>query len=157
LINAPLTLYHTTVKTEWIDNNGHMNVAYYVMIGDHATDKFFDYLGMDNSYCTNHKRSNFALDMRIIYLKELMEDAPVKVRTQLLDFDTKRIHFLHYIDHAHENFTACLNESVGIHVDMVHRKSTNFPINVYERIKKVAQEHQKIPIPESLDRTIGIG
>ena len=45
-----LNLHRTKVNSDWIDYNGHMNVAYYVMIGDQATDKFFNFLGMGNQY-----------------------------------------------------------------------------------------------------------
>ena len=47
---SELMLGTQAVLPEWIDYNGHMNVAYYVMIGDHATDKLFDWIGMDAAY-----------------------------------------------------------------------------------------------------------
>ena len=31
--------YTDTVRPEWIDSNGHMNLAYYVVVFDLATDK----------------------------------------------------------------------------------------------------------------------
>ena len=45
-IEAPLLLHSESVQPEWIDYNGHMNLAYYVLIFDHATDAFLDYIGM---------------------------------------------------------------------------------------------------------------
>lgn len=44
-IDAPLRLYRDTVRPEWIDYNGHMNLAYYVVAFDLATDAFLDFLG----------------------------------------------------------------------------------------------------------------
>jgi acyl-CoA thioester hydrolase len=36
--------YEGVVLPEWIDNNGHMNLAYYVVLFDQATDLLFDTL-----------------------------------------------------------------------------------------------------------------
>ena len=34
------------VPPEWIDANGHMNLAYYVVLFDQATDLLYDELGV---------------------------------------------------------------------------------------------------------------
>ena len=61
-LDAPLSLHRDTVRPEWIDFNGHMNVAYYVLAFDGATDKFFDWLGLDEAYRKSTNRSTFALE-----------------------------------------------------------------------------------------------
>ena len=45
-----MRIHRGVVLPEWIDINGHMNVAYYVLAFDHATDAFFDYIGLDSAY-----------------------------------------------------------------------------------------------------------
>ena len=47
--NGPLQLHESVVQPEWIDYNGHMNVAFYVLAFDHATDAFLDHIGLDLS------------------------------------------------------------------------------------------------------------
>ncbi len=37
-LGIPLDRHRVTVKPEWIDWNGHMNVGYYVVAFDQATD-----------------------------------------------------------------------------------------------------------------------
>jgi len=49
-IDAPLSLHAETVRPEWIDYIGHMNVACYLLAFDHATDAFFDFAGIDDAY-----------------------------------------------------------------------------------------------------------
>ena len=44
-IDAPLCLHRATVKPDWLDYNGHMNEAYYVLVFSNATDAFMDYAG----------------------------------------------------------------------------------------------------------------
>src|SRR2546430_2256042 len=38
---GPLELYRTAIRPEWVDYNGHMNVAYYVLVFDKGTDLLF--------------------------------------------------------------------------------------------------------------------
>jgi acyl-CoA thioester hydrolase len=47
-VDTPLCLHRGVIEPEWIDYNGHMNVAYYVLVFDRGTDGFLDYLGMDD-------------------------------------------------------------------------------------------------------------
>jgi hypothetical protein len=53
---APLLPHNDTVRSEWIDFNGHMNVAYYVLAFDRATDRLLKHLGLGEEYAT---RGNF--------------------------------------------------------------------------------------------------
>src|SRR5512147_3221105 len=99
-IQAPLDLHREPVRPEWIDYNGHMNVAYYVLAFDHATDTFFDFLGLDEAYRTRTGASLFALESHIVYKAELKEGEPLRVTTQLLDCDDKRLHFFHAMYHG---------------------------------------------------------
>lgn len=156
-VDAPLILHRETVRPEWIDYNGHMNVAYYVMIGDHATDKLFAHIGMDEAYVKRENKSSFAIDMRAVYLRELLEGAPVVVKTQLVAHDAKRLHFLHSVEHETEGFVACLNEFVGIHVDMTTRRSSPFPDALRSRIEAIATAHADLPVPDAISRPIGLG
>ena len=55
---AALEPHQETALPEWVDYNGHMNVAYYVMVFDHGTDKLFDHIGLGKDYReqTGHRR-----------------------------------------------------------------------------------------------------
>lgn len=62
---APLEIYHIDVPAEWIDYNGHMNVAYYVMAFDHATDRFFDLVDLGVDYVDWTNNSSFVLETHV--------------------------------------------------------------------------------------------
>ena len=47
---APYTAYQTTVRSEWIDYNGHMNDAAYAQVLTDANECFLDALGLSASY-----------------------------------------------------------------------------------------------------------
>src|SRR5690348_308812 len=49
-IPAPYNRFEGEVLPEWIDYNGHMNLAYYTVLFDYATDLLFDELGLGLDY-----------------------------------------------------------------------------------------------------------
>ena len=59
----PLELHTSFVLPEWIDYNGHMNVAYYVLAFDHATDAFLDYVGLDQTYKKDANCTTFVVEI----------------------------------------------------------------------------------------------
>lgn len=78
-IPAPLAIHTSTVLPEWIDYNGHMNVAYYVLAFDHVTDAFLDYIGLDHDYKAKANVTTFVADMNVTYIREVVEGDPPQV------------------------------------------------------------------------------
>lgn len=153
---APLCLYQSVIPAEWIDYNGHMNVAYYVLAFDHATDALLDYLGMDEVYRERTRCSAFVVEMHVNYQQELMAGDPIHITTQLLGFDSKRIHYFHRMDHAEKGFLAATTELMLIHVDVTQRRSTPMPIDIMDRLNAVMTWHMQLPRPPQSGRIIGI-
>lgn len=147
---------HGRVRPEWIDYNGHMNVAWYVLVFDHATDALLARLGMDPAYVRREQLSTFALEMHVTYERELILDAPYAVHTQILDADTKRIHLHHQMHHAEEQWRAAGNEVMLMHVDMRERRATPFPPDIQARVTAMQETHARLPRPDGVGRVIGI-
>ena len=74
---TPLPPFHDTVRSEWIDFNGHMNVAYFALTFDHAIDQVLEYLGLGEEYVRLENASVFAVDMNVSYRRELRDGAAV--------------------------------------------------------------------------------
>ncbi len=62
---------------DWIDYNGHMTVAYYVLAFDYSSDALMDYLGLDSDYREHTQNSAFVLEGHITYEQELVQDDPI--------------------------------------------------------------------------------
>ncbi|MBS27682.1 MAG: thioesterase-like protein [Alphaproteobacteria bacterium] len=155
-ISAPLELHTETVQPDWIDYNGHMNLAYYMLAFDHATDAFFDYVGLGEGYLKTANCSTFTLEAHITYDRELMAGAPMRFETQLLAHDAKRLHYIHFMYHAEEGYLASANELISLHVDMDARRSAPMPEQVLTRLDAIAVHHDKLPHPEQAGRVISI-
>ncbi len=155
-IEAPLQIHQGTVLPEWIDYNGHMNVAFYVLAFDQATDTFFDYLGIGEEYKNKHNYSTFTLEGHITYDREVLEGDPLSFKTYLLDYDEKRMHYFHEMYHATKGYLASTNELMTIHIDMNIRRSAPFAPELSTRLEEIMAAHRALPRPEKAGRTIGI-
>lgn len=150
----PLVLHHETVRPEWIDYNGHMNVAYYVMAFDHATDGFFDSLGVGAEYCRREGQSLFAVEQRIAYKREVRDGERLVIATQLLGFDEKRLHFFQRMAPEDGDFIAATMESLGVHVDMTARRASAFPEAAHAALERLRTLQADLPRPVEAGRAI---
>src|SRR5689334_23702602 len=92
----PLLSLHTEeVLPEWVDYNGHMNVAWYVLAFDHATDALLDWLGLGRAYAESENRSVFVLETHVTYEREVTAGDTLRFRTRLIDHDARRLHVFH--------------------------------------------------------------
>jgi acyl-CoA thioester hydrolase len=150
------TLYSGRVEPTWIDYNGHMNVAYYHLAFDRATDQLLRRIGLGEEYVECEKRSMFALEDRLIYVKELREGEPFRVTFQLLDFDEKRLHYFLRMFHAERGFLAATCEHLSMFVDMTVRRSALMPEEIRKAVEGIFAEHRNLPRPEETLRPMGI-
>tara|TARA_Y100001960_G_C14207474_1_gene602702 strand:- start:30 stop:515 length:486 start_codon:yes stop_codon:yes gene_type:complete len=155
-IEAPLEVHRETVRPEWIDYNGHMNVAFYLMAADHAMDAFADRIGLGKSYMEETNCSTFALDTRIIYARELVEGAPICVNAQLVAFDSKRIHVCLELTHGKEGWLSALSEWVLVHVDLGTRRSTRMPDETLAILGEIMAAHENLSRHDALARPFGL-
>ena len=87
---APLDTHHSTVLPEWVDWNGHMNVGYYVVAFDQATDTLCQQFACGFEYTRDKIGMTFVLEAHVTYDRELREGAPLRFTTQLLARDAKK-------------------------------------------------------------------
>jgi acyl-CoA thioester hydrolase len=86
------TIYRDTVKREWVDYNGHLRDAFYMLIYSLATDAFMDRIGLDDAGRRARHCTLYTLEAHVSYLREIKEGAPVRVDAWVIGVDRKRIH-----------------------------------------------------------------
>ncbi len=89
--HAPLDLYQTTVASDWIDYNGHMNDAAYALVFSRSVDALMDRIGLDSAARKRAGQSLFTLQMMLHYFREAREAEALAVACQLLEHDDKRM------------------------------------------------------------------
>lgn len=153
---VPFCGYQSCVQPDWIDFNGHMNVAYYVLAFDQATDMFNSNLGLGPEYTGDTRQSLFVVDMNVTYKRELKQGAPISCTTQLLEFDAKKLRIYHQMFHADDGFLAATNELIMVHVDLESGRSCPFPQQALEPLQAMAREHQSLAIPDGAGRVLSL-
>jgi len=153
---VPFSAYHDVVKPEWIDYNGHMNVAHYVAVFDQATDCFLHNLNMGPDYVRDAQHSAFVVDMNVAYRRELQLHAPFYITTQLLDFDAKKLRIYHQLFHEQEGYLAATNELLLVHVNLASRRSNPFPPKIVVSLEKMARQHRSLEMPDGVGRLLSL-
>ena len=112
---------------DWTDYNGHMNVAYYVLIFDiYGAEKLMTEFKMgENSAKTNNK-STMVVESHITYNQEVKEGDEVDVNLIYFDHDKKRLLYKLEMIHKSKKYLASTIESLSLYVDLKERKVAEF-------------------------------
>ncbi|MCY4427707.1 MAG: thioesterase family protein [Halieaceae bacterium] len=157
MTESPLFTVHSSVKPEWIDYNGHMNMGYYLVAFDEVgTDSYFDFLGIGREHHARENRSTFTLASNIDFLKEVFANEPLRFTTRLLDFDHKRIHYFHCMYHAEQGYLAATNECLTMYMDMDTRRSAVFSEAQQARFEIERQRAEAQEAAPRVGRKLGI-
>lgn len=140
------------VLKDWVDYNGHMNVGYYVVAFDRATDAFLDEIDLGEKHLKDHGGSTFTAEVSVSYVQEVFEGDPLVFTTQLLGFDDKRIHYVHQMFHAKEGYLAAVNECLSLYVDMSIRRVSSIPAKNTTTLAKMFANHSGVAPPVQVGR-----
>ena len=127
---APFDTHRDVVRPEWIDHNGHMNVGYYLVVFDFATDDFMAWVGLDAAHRREHHVTTFCLEAHV--------------------------HYIHAMYHATEGFLASTNELMSLHVSKATRRAAPMAASVLTRLAAIQTAHDALPRPPTAGRRIGL-
>ena len=146
-----------SVNKDWIDYNGHMNVAYYTLAFDKALDDFLeDILKIGPTFVKKEKQGPYSLQANYHYLNELKINDFFFSRIYLVDYDKKKIHLvLEMIDNKSGKQVAVC-ETLLINVDLNLRKSVEYGASTIKRIKDYFDICIKLKIPIQIGKNIQI-
>jgi acyl-CoA thioester hydrolase len=155
-IATPLDAYRDRVRPEWMDHNGHMNMGFYVVVFDFATDEFFRWIGLDAAHRSAKRVTTFALEAHVTYHREVREGDPLRFTTLLLAHDVKRLHYFHQMFHAEEGYLAATNELMSLHVSEETRRGAPMAPEILERLRPIQKAHDQLPRPPQVGRRMGL-
>ncbi|MBQ0866692.1 thioesterase family protein [Streptomyces smyrnaeus] len=131
-----LPSFEQTVRPEWIDYNGHMSEAFYVLVFGHATDAMMDAVGLGPTYRERTGCSLYTVEAHVRYLSEVPEGAPLAVRTRVLGVAGKKLRFVHEMNV--EDRVVATSELFALHVGAAG--SVPFPDEVEQRLADLVEE-----------------
>jgi len=135
VLQAPFDVYRDRVRPEWIDHNGHMNMGYYLVVFDLATDEFFRWVGLDDAHRRARGVTTFSLETHVTYQREVGEGE---------------------MWHAEAGYLAATNELMSLHVSLETRRAAPMAPEVLDRLGAILASHEKLPLPAQAGRSIGL-
>ena len=155
VVPAPLDIYRCSVVADWVDYNNHMTEAAYLTAFGWASDVLFQYIGINDVY-RSAGNSYYTVETHIIYEREADLDDKLRVTTQVLDFDAKRLHFNHEMFNVTTQMRLATCEQMLLHVDSKAAKASPIPDSVAKALTAIRQSHGRLPTPPEIGRTMKI-
>ena len=112
---------------DWTDYNGHMNVAYYVLIFDQfGSEVLLTSFNMGEESAKTTKKSTMVVESHITYDQEVKENDEVDINLIYCDHDKKRIQYKLEMIHSEKKYLAATLEALSLYVDLDERKVVEF-------------------------------
>jgi acyl-CoA thioester hydrolase len=147
-VAEPLCTWTEDVREEWIDYNGHLSEAYYVLVLGHATDEVMATVGLGPTYREETGASLFTVEAHIRYLDQVGPGVGLEVRSWLFGSTPKLLWIWHELWSA--GTLRATEEILGVHV--TGDSSTPFPDVIRARI-----EAALVPPGPGASRAIRVG
>jgi acyl-CoA thioester hydrolase len=140
------SVWREPVQEAWIDYNGHLSEAYYVLVLGHATDALMEAVGLGPEYRSANNASLYTVEAHIRYLAEVPAASDLEVRSSIIGVTAKLLWIWHelWVDGR----LRATEEVLGVHVR--DGSSARLPADVATR----ARDACVIP-PEQASRRIG--
>lgn len=154
---APL-VWREPVQDAWIDYNGHLSEAYYVLVLGHATDAVMDAVGLGPDYRGANDASLYTVEAHIRYLDEVSAGSDLEVRSSVIGVTPKLMWIWHEL-WADDRLRAT-EEILGVHVR--GSASAPFPPDIADRaaslcVQPPAEAGRSIRLPKPTTTTTPSG
>ena len=145
------------VREEWLDHNGHMNVAPYLTAFDTAVCRFCTGLGIGPDQIPLTSKTIFVGQANIVYRQELVRGDRIRITAQILGLTEGRVHAGLSMYHADTGTLAAFNEQLFVCVDLGNRAPCPLPPLARERFDAVFDAQRHLPVPKYAGRQIRLG
>ena len=152
-----LITHKTPILADWVDYNGHLRDAFYLLIFSYATDAFMDLIGLASDERDASGNSLFTLEAHINYLHEVKFGEEVEVRTQIVAHDSKRVQLYHSLYKTGGDQQLAASDQMLLHVDLATGpKSALFSKQSLEALRMLVETQHDQPAPAYTGRVIGL-
>ena len=146
-----IKLYSKKIIKEWTDYNGHMNVAYYVLIFDtYAAEKLMTDLKMGEHSAKTTGKSTMVVESNITYNQEVKESDEVDINLVYFDHDKKRLLYKLEMIHKEKKYIASTIETLALYVDLNKRTVAEFEDDKNKLMDSFINENKKYFIETEL-------
>jgi acyl-CoA thioester hydrolase len=139
-----LNLSSQKIIKDWIDYNGHMNVAYYLLIFDrYGADKLNTIFKMGEESAQTTGMSTMIVENNITYRQELKVDEEVDINLIYFNHDKKRLHYKFEMINKGNNALSATFEALALYVNLKNRKVSEFEQEKISIMQKFIRENKQ--------------
>ena len=132
------------IVKDWTDYNGHMNVAYYVLIFDiYGAEKLMSDFKMGEHSAKTTNKSTMVVESHITYSQEIKEGEEVDVNLTYFDNDKKRLQYKLEKIHKSKKYVASTIEVLALYVDLQQRKVSEFEKEKIKIMQEYIEKNKK--------------
>jgi len=121
-----LLLKTTKIINEWTDYNGHMNLAFYILVFDKGAEEILSKFKMGERSAKTTKKSTMAVESHTTYNNEVKENEEVDVYLSYFDHDKKRLQYKLEMYEKSKNILSATTEVLSLYIDLNIRKVAEF-------------------------------
>jgi acyl-CoA thioester hydrolase len=137
-LTTAVEIYRTQVLPEWVDYNGHLRDAYYVLVASYAVDALMEHLGIDAPYRQRTHCTLYTLEQHVHYFHEVKQEDLIEVTVRIVAADAKRIHAEFHVGCARLSEPAASIELMLLHVEQAESvKSLAFPAEIARALESL--------------------
>jgi acyl-CoA thioester hydrolase len=130
-LSLPIKVSKGTIKEDWIDYNGHMNMAYYVQCFEESCDYILELLELGHKYALEEKKGVFVIKCKIDYREEITLNEKFKIYVSTMNIEGKKLildlTMLNVDDKVIANY-----HILNLNVDLITKKSCNFSNSILD-------------------------
>jgi carnitine 3-dehydrogenase len=150
-----LLVHSAVVLPEWVDYNGHAHESRLVQVFGDATDALLAAVGIDAEYL-RAGGSYYTVETHLSLLREALAGQRLRVTTQVLGSDDKRLHVFHSLYRDDDDELLATAEQMLVHVDAGAGRAAPAPADLLARVAKLTARHSAIPTPDGVGKRIAL-
>ena len=121
-----LLLSTTKIINDWTDYNGHMNLAFYILVFDKGAEEILSKFKMGEQSAKTTKKSTMAVESHTTYNNEVKENEEVDVYLSYFNHDKKRLLYKLEMYEKSKNILSATTEVLSLYIDLNIRKVAEF-------------------------------
>ena len=137
-----LLLSTTKIINDWTDYNGHMNLAFYILVFDKGAEEILSKFKMGEQSAKTTKKSTMAVESHTTYNNEVKENEEVDVYLSYFDHDKKRLHYKLEMYDKSKNILSATTEVLSLYIDLNIRKVAEFENEKLEIMDQFIEENK---------------
>ena len=150
----PLCSWSEPVLEEWIDYNGHLSEAYYVLVLGHATDEVMETVGLGSAYRESTGASLYTVEAHLRYLDQVGPGEQLEVRSWVIGANSKLLWIWHELWAG--GTLRATEEILGLHVDTGSVSGTTASVPFPDDVAAATRAARVPPGPDA-SRSISVG